>query len=189
MHQLLNPFSEDHMGTGRKAGNAMTTAPQQQLLIGIGSPHGDDQIGWMIAEAIGAKGGANITVRRAPVPLDLLDWLNSAGSLHIVDACVGGNAVGELTRWEWPELVADHHDQTPFRSTHGFDLVSALRLGEKLGRLPSKVVVWGIEVGRISQTIRPTDQIMNCLNPISDRIFQELTDARKVAGAISAATG
>lgn len=167
----------------------MKTAPQKQLLIGIGSPQGDDQIGWMVAEAIGAKSGANITVRRASVPLDLLDWLTGADSLHVVDACVGSNAIGELTRWEWPELVADHHDQTPFRSTHGFDLVSALRLGEKLGRLPLKVVVWGIEVGRVSQTIRPTEEIMNHLNAISDRIYQELIDARKIAGAISAETG
>ncbi len=160
-----------------------------QLIVGIGSPHGDDQIGWMVVEALRPDCDDGIAVHTASVPLDLLDWLDNVHSLHVVDACVAGKAVGELTRWNWPELIDYNNTEPPFQGTHGFDLVSTLRLAEKLGRLPQQVVVWGIEVGSCDVLKTSEGDIEEFVPSIARQILQELTHAREIAGAVASDSG
>ena len=163
--------AEPTVGAACRAALSPTAQPTAQpalrdLLVGIGSPHGDDAMGWIVADAASRRCPANIDVRTAAVPLDLLDWLDGVDALHVVDACLGDGSRGDLTRWAWSELADCNSDETPFQGTHGFDLVSVLRLAEKLGRLPSEVVVWGIEVGNVSTSCERQGA---CLRP-----FQEL---------------
>jgi hydrogenase maturation protease len=60
------------------------------LIVGIGSPHGDDQIGWRIAEALMAEHRVGWIIRTARSPTDLLAWLDDkVERLVICDACDG----------------------------------------------------------------------------------------------------
>ncbi len=79
--------------------------PPQTLFVGLGSPHGDDQIGWLIADRLAAERGlpGTVAVRKAAIPLDLLDWLEGVDCLHVCDALQGPTTFGEVQRWEWAD--------------------------------------------------------------------------------------
>ena len=120
------------------------------LIVGIGSPHGDDQIGWRVAEALRSAVSPAIEVREASTPSQLLDWLEGVDRLIVCDACQArrrapdGSAGDTLSvhRWQWPTLQV-----STLRSagSHSFGLPQVLQLAERLGRLPQEVIVFGVE--------------------------------------------
>ena len=57
------------------------------LVVGIGSPHGDDQAGWLVVERLRdllPKSSAEFHVAQSPT--DLLNWLEDHETLFLVDA-------------------------------------------------------------------------------------------------------
>ena len=116
------------------------------LLVGIGSPHGDDRIGWLIADALQQDAGRDIDIRKAATPSDLLDWLADFDRLVVCDACA--TPLDKTTdsravhRWQWPT-----REVATLRSanSHAFGLPQVLQLAEQLGTLPPVVIVFGVE--------------------------------------------
>ena len=125
----------------------MSDRPQQTLIVGIGSPHGHDRLGWIVADDLAnrlAESPVPVDVRRAQTPADLLDWIDSYGRLILCDACRMGSKVGTIRRWDWP-----HADiaSSVTGGSHDWNLPAVLELSGRLGRLPPRVVVWGMEAG------------------------------------------
>jgi len=164
---------------------------KSRLFVGIGSPQGDDQVGWMIAEGLlqDVDSSENIVVRRASVPLDLMDWLDGIDCLHVCDACQGASPPGTLRRWDYTATTPAPGDRqreprsrpafASLRSTgsHDFGLIAVLDLADRLGRLPSQVVVWCIE-GRhfeIGQTLSP--EIVRILPEVKGVVAHALSHA------------
>jgi len=131
------------------------------LVVGLGSAHGDDQIGWQVAEEvnallIGSPSITGIAVRKAKSPLDLLNWLDESNDftvqrLLVCDACYGAGKPGTVFRWEWP---TDQLECLRFSGSHDFGLVDVFRLAEKLDRLPPHVIIWGIQIGQTQPGVR-----------------------------------
>lgn len=75
---------------------------------------------------------------------DLLDLMNGARVVLLIDAAKSGRAAGTIHRLDAsagpiaPNLVC--------RSTHGVGVVETIELGRTLGRLPQTVIIYGIEV-------------------------------------------
>ncbi len=84
-------------------------AEEKRLFVGIGSPHGDDQAGWLLADLLRGQfaSAGGILVRQAVVPADILDWLNGVEHLHVCDACTTGSPAATLHRWEWNVAAGD----------------------------------------------------------------------------------
>ncbi|HQU44748.1 MAG TPA: hydrogenase maturation protease [Pirellulales bacterium] len=125
------------------------------LIVGIGSPHGDDQIGWRVAErlaveresACGASGprpqaDCNVTIRMASSPTDLLDWLEGVERLIICDACQAVGSPGTVHCWRWPEAPLARLRSS---SSHDLSLAEVLTLAEELRSLPGEVIIWAVE--------------------------------------------
>lgn len=113
-------------------------------VVGLGSPQGDDQIGWLIADALDAQGIIDVFVRKAASPADLLNWIGEVEWLGICDACRGAGTVGDWFCWSWPGLAIDQHT---FAGTHDVSLRAVLNLAATLGQAPPVIKIWGIEVG------------------------------------------
>jgi hydrogenase maturation protease len=113
------------------------------LLVGIGSPHGDDRVGWEIASRVGERLGTALSVRCARTPAELLDWLERVDTLDVCDAVRNAVAVGSVCCWQWP---APEIERAPFRGSHDLSLPAVLALAEGLGRLPARVRIWGIGI-------------------------------------------
>jgi hydrogenase maturation protease len=68
--------------------------PQKILLAGLGSPHGDDQAGWLVVDELSQafSGEDHVVCRKASVPIDLLDWIEPFDAVHIVDCGIASFA-------------------------------------------------------------------------------------------------
>ncbi len=122
------------------------------LFVGIGSPHGDDRAGWLVADALAeseplmqAGGQAEVSVRKALTPVDVLDWLDDVRRLIVCDAVRGAGSAGTLYRWRWPDASLGHVRSA---GSHDVGLAAALTRAASLGWLPADVVVWGVEAGQ-----------------------------------------
>lgn len=79
------------------------------LVVGIGSSHGDDRAGWAAVDALADLVGNRSILRKAAVPIDMLNWLNNVHELHIVDVCqIDGDTrtLQPVYRWDWSVLPA-----------------------------------------------------------------------------------
>ncbi len=115
------------------------------LLVGIGSPHGDDRLGWVIAGRVAALAHGSFSVRCAQAPAQLLDWLDGIEQLEICDTVASSADVGTLYCWQWP---AREIEQAAFYSSHDLSLPSVLAIAETLGRLPPRVRIWGVSIAQ-----------------------------------------
>lgn len=119
----------------------MTGLPRIKL-IGIGSEHGDDCVGWRVIERIEHLGLPGVECFKAQVPIQAVDQLSDADSLHVVDAVKGSNR-SSVTRLSYSDprdqpLVS----QQEVRGTHGIGILEAIRLAEVLGRTVGPVTLW-----------------------------------------------
>jgi hydrogenase maturation protease len=150
------------------------------LFVGLGSPHGDDQVGWLVAERLDAGPPPGWAVRRATVPLDLFDWLGGIGRLVLCDACTGGGRPGQLHRWRWPDATIAGLLR-PLGS-HDFGLQDVLRLADTLGELPPETVLWGIEIGPEGELCDPSPWLDAVATAAADAIRAD-TESRSEPGA------
>ena len=129
----------------------MTSIPAAPVrIIGIGSPFGDDRMGWHIVEALERDAylsrfpRQHLSFIKADRPgAGLLDLMRGASLVILVDAMKSGAAPGSVKRLEAPEL---ENISAPL-SSHGFGVASALSLARVLDDMPARLVVYGIEAG------------------------------------------
>jgi hydrogenase maturation protease len=117
-------------------------------VLGLGSPFGDDRVGWEVAQGLGripwAEHGPDsvVTVDCLDRPgAGLLERFRDADCVILIDAMRSGAPAGTLRRMHPDEILADADSP----SSHGFGLAQTLALGRALGELPSNLVLFGIE--------------------------------------------
>ena len=132
------------------------------LVVGIGSGHGDDSIGWRVAEALLTRWPGRLRVGIPSTPIGLIDRLDGVERLFVCDAfvceedmdeaagdsagkieAIDGGRCGLVRRWRWPDAAIG---QTSFCGTHDLSLVAVLRLAESIRALPAEVHVIGIGI-------------------------------------------
>ncbi len=124
----------------------------QVCILAVGSAQGDDRLGWEVVEKIRCQHWPGVQARAVAAPSRLLDYLDDCQTLVVVDACRSGAAPGTMFRCAWPAPPVT----TPGSpSSHGFDVVEALRLADTLGRLPPRVILVGMEV----ESCRPEEEL------------------------------
>ncbi len=145
-----------------KPAAAMTIPWPPPLVIGIGSPHGDDRAGWEVVERLSALdlSCSPHRLRKAAVPHDALDWFDPQTPTHVVDAIASQS--DRLLRFELArdsqgdlQTLLTDQDEGPrsvafpalrSHSTHQFDLRSVLELAAALNTLPQCIVLWAIPI-------------------------------------------
>ena len=113
------------------------------LFVGLGSPRGDDRLGWIVAEELGRRGRTDVMVRQAAAPADLLDWLPGVNRLLICDACMSPGASGTILRFDWPDGRLATLD---FAGTHDLNLPAVLELADRLNLLPPRTTIWSLAI-------------------------------------------
>ncbi|MBL8891071.1 MAG: hydrogenase maturation protease [Planctomycetaceae bacterium] len=140
-----------------------------RMVVGIGSPQGGDQIGWLIAADLERRRLPGWRVRSARVPTDLLDWFEHCERLHLIDACQFSIPAGQFMRLEWPD---PRIQQIRARTSHDLDLPQVLQLAERLGQLPHQVVLWAIEIKGESLSDSLSNRVAGIAAAIEDDIRQ-----------------
>lgn len=149
------------------------------LFVGVGSPHGDDQVGWSVAQAIAEQNLADCEIRLARAPSDLLEPLADRTRLIVCDAIRSGLPTGTIHRWLWPTNELQH---MRWSGTHDVTLPGALQLAAQLGWLPGEVILWGIEIGGTAPAAAAEESLNSVIQAVAARVAAEL--ACKVNPAI-----
>lgn len=137
------------------------------LVVGLGSPHGDDQLGWLVVDRVVDRLNqlaedapqmmaqrSALHFRRALVPADLLDWLPGPRRLVLIDACAG---LSLDEPWRKLDSTAWELFATRAATGHLIGLPSVLKLASQLGHLPCEVELWAIRGEVFEPGATPSD--------------------------------
>ncbi len=108
------------------------------MVIGVGNPlRGDDAAGLEVASRL-----QRVTAHQSPHGgFELMDLWLGADEVVIVDAVRAAAPPGTVLRFD---PIAEPLPQTMFASTHDLGLAETIELARHLGRLPARMVVYGI---------------------------------------------
>ena len=138
----------------------MTTDP---LVIGIGNPdRGDDAAGVLVSRAL-----TTVRTKELPDCTALLDVWENESHVIVVDAMRSGRTPGTGLRFDAKKSSLP---VKTFSSTHSFGLAETVELGRALNRLPTCLVVFGIEVGALPHGGRLTASVKDGVESVVSTI-------------------
>jgi len=148
-------------------------------ILGIGSPAGDDQAGWLTVDALEASGVSRrfapgqITSARLDRPgAGLISLLENTAWVILVDAMQSNGKAGEIRSLNLEDWAAYSHGL----SSHGFGVLDALSLARELGNLPPRLDLYGIEIGSVIPGAAPGAEILAAARQLADIIASGLDD-------------
>jgi hydrogenase maturation protease len=143
-------------------------------VAGVGSPHGDDRVGWAVIERLAARGApAELTMLDQPLDLlDLMSLCTDCERLVVVDACATGAAPGTITRLVWPDrrILYQHK-----HLTHSLALSDALQIADQLDRLPPLVVLYGVEIADCQRETGLSPAVQRALPELERLLLVQVT--------------
>jgi hydrogenase maturation protease len=146
------------------------------LVIGVGNAdRGDDAVGLVIArrvrEAI-APGSGDVTVAElVGDQLGLLDAWAGADDVYVIDAVRSGGTPGAVYRFDATQPLG-----TRFRhpGSHTFSLADVVELGRALGRVPGRLVGYGIEGASFTMGAPLSPQAADAVSAVTGQLLGEL---------------
>jgi hydrogenase maturation protease len=154
----------------------MPRSAEHPAVIALGSPHGDDQIAWTIADRLSADPAFHGSCTRVTSPWDVIPHIPTDRPTIIIDACRSGAPAGTIHRVMAQELP----DQPGMSaSTHGSTLEDALGLAESLGYDLSQVAIYAIEMEACQPGAPVSEAARRAAEQLAVRIRDELADGEK----------
>lgn len=141
------------------------------LVVGIGSPHGDDQVGWKVIQSLQERTPLPCPVELGTVtqPWNLLDYFHSQPLAVLVDACVTGGSPGTVTELETQDLTTDFCHRS---SSHGATVVEAVGLAATLGTRPKEIKILAVEIAAWSPDSLLSVPVQQAIPQAVDRIIE-----------------
>lgn len=121
-------------------------------VLGIGSPFGDDQVGWKVAEALKQQISMHANMSQYVIieshdrpGVRLIELMSGASTVFIIDAVKSSSEIGTIHRFKNNEILESENRL----STHDMGVAQALQLGSALNALPDNIILYGIEIDTI----------------------------------------
>jgi hydrogenase maturation protease len=127
--------------------------PRRLRIVGLGNAlRGDDAVGLAVARRLRELAPAADVIERSGEPAGLLEAFgDGAEEIVLVDAVSSGAPPGAVHRLDASVAALPI---AAGASTHGLGLAETIELGRALGRLPARLIVYGIE-GRVFELGAP----------------------------------
>jgi hydrogenase maturation protease len=152
--------------------------PGAVMIAGLGNEmRGDDAVGLLVARELLARDtGPGIDVREQPgEPIALLDAWPDHDAAVLVDAMSSGAAPGTIARFDASgERLAE--TMRSCASTHAVSLAGALELAAALGRLPRRVIVYGVEGREFTFGNRLSAPVRAALPKVTALVLREASE-------------
>jgi len=143
-------------------------------VIGAGNPlRGDDAAGLLAARRLRGRWGDAVTIIESDGEgTALIDAWDGADAVIIIDAARSSAAPGAISRFDAsaaPVPARSLHD-----STHHVGVAEATELARALGRLPARVIVFGIEGVAFGAGEAMSAQVERALDDVVERVSAEI---------------
>jgi hydrogenase maturation protease len=160
------------------------------LIIGVGNrSRGDDAAGLVVArlvrDRLGGTGGVSVLECEGDTA-GLVDLWTDASTVIVADAVRSGSKPGRVHR-----IDARARPLPPTlrrTSTHAFGIGDAIELARTLGRLPPRLVFYGIESAAFALGTPPSPAVASAAVSVARRIVRaigraQMASARRPMGA------
>jgi len=141
------------------------------VIIGVGNEYRhDDGVGLAIAEQLGVTQRPGVTVAQSDgEPSGLIDLWTGADLAIVIDAVQAGGAPGKIYR-----LGLHHPSATGPKaaSSHGVSLGEAADLARALGRMPERLLFFGVQAACVD----PGPGLTPAVVAASDQVVAEISD-------------
>ena len=150
--------------------------PDRVHIIGVGSPFGDDRLGWVAAESLQRSPVLNglepgrivISILDRPGAMLLTLW-DEADHVIVIDAVRSGAAPGTRHRLTVSDVNATRLPAT----SHGFGIAAALELGRVLGSVPRQLIFCGIEMSAFRPVMALSDAVAEAMPVFVSEVEKE----------------
>ena len=139
-------------------------------IICCGTPfRGDDAVGLLVAERL-QQLGIDVSTCTGEA-LDLLEAMDGADEVLIIDAVISGAAEGTI--YEWHDCTAEfqHNSST----SHALGVAEGIALARALGRLPQRLHIHSIEARKFEVGRELSAEVMRAADELAQRIAWKLT--------------
>ena len=142
------------------------------VVLGVGNAYrGDDAVGLAVAGRVRERAPELEVVVCEQEPIQLLDAWAGADLALLVDAVSSGAPPGTVHRLD---ATAEPVPATVFRgSTHAFGVAEVVELGRALGRLPGRLLVFGVEGAAFSAGDELTPAVAAAVEPLVEELLEE----------------
>jgi hydrogenase maturation protease len=143
-------------------------------VLGIGNAwQGDDAAGLFAARRVRDLAPAGVDVRELEgEPVSLVEAWDGGGEVFVIDAVRSGSPPGTVHR------IDASHEPLPATlsaaSTHTLGVGEAIELARALGRLPERLVLYGIEAESIAAGAELTPSVSAGVDEAVERLLGEL---------------
>jgi hydrogenase maturation protease len=146
-------------------------------VLGIGSPFGDDQVGWKVADAL--KQQISMHANIAPFVIienhdrpggRLIELMSEASTVFIIDAIKSNSEIGTIHRFKNNDIFELENRL----STHNMGVSQALQLGKALNALPNNIILYGIEIDIIVLETTLSQQVESAIEQVAVQLKNEI---------------
>ena len=146
-------------------------------ILGIGSPFGDDQLGWEVIKILQQRPAlSHFTPEKLHIAccdrpgMHLLELMRQTKTVFLIDAVKTGAAIGTLHCFQNEEIesVSDS------LSTHALGVAEAMKMGAILHTLPKTVILYGIEIRDIQFQFALSEPIQQAIKALSRRVESDI---------------
>jgi hydrogenase maturation protease len=146
------------------------------VVIGVGNAYrGDDGVGLAVADALRERVPSAVSVVPCEQePSRLLDAWAGASAAFVVDAAASGAEPGTVHRFD---ASRDPVPAGMFRSsTHAFGVGDAIELARALGKLPPRILVYGVEGGQFAAGEGLTPPVEEAVERVAAAVLDDLAE-------------
>jgi hydrogenase maturation protease len=147
-------------------------------VLGIGNAwQGDDAAGLIVAQRLLEHVLDGVEVRELEgEPVSIVEAIDGAGEAFLVDAVRSGAQPGTVHRIDASDEPVPA--TLSAASTHTLGVGEAIELARSLGRLPSRVVLYGIEAESLAAGEGLTPAVARAVDEVVERVLTECTSRR-----------
>ncbi|WP_010654362.1 hydrogenase maturation protease [Fluoribacter dumoffii] len=148
-------------------------------VLGIGSPFGDDQAGWNVANTLSQK--ISMYPHLAPFVLieshdrpsiRLIEFMRGSPTVFIIDAVKSGSEIGTIHRFK-DDSILDFENRF---STHGISILQTLQLASALNELPASLLFYGIEIGGVTWDESLSPPVAQAVADVTLQLLEEISN-------------
>lgn len=113
-------------------------------IIGIGSHHGADQLGWLLCEQLkNLDWPEDIDIQLCRTPAQLPELLSHCENAILLDTIKTNSDCGKILSLQLNDLA---ENPGAIHSSHGFGVTEALELANALGQAPTFIIILAISI-------------------------------------------